>query len=61
MSQVEVPDILEPCHHSACGGHFFGELTSLENVTFGLHCFRIHTIMLESVMLAKCMLGMILE
>ena len=27
MSQVEVPDILEPCHHSACGGHFFGELT----------------------------------
>ena len=27
MSQVEVPDILEACHYSACDGHFSGQLT----------------------------------
>ena len=27
ISQVEVPDILEACHDSACGGHFSGQLT----------------------------------
>ena len=27
VSQVEVPDILEACHDSACGGHFSGQLT----------------------------------
>ena len=29
---------------------------SLKHVIFGLYCFRIHTTMLESVMLAKGML-----
>ncbi len=27
MLQVEVPDILEVCHNSACGEHFSGQLT----------------------------------
>ena len=33
----------------------------LELATFGLLCLKIHTIMLKCVMLAKDMLGMILE
>ena len=27
VSQVEISDILEVCHDSACGGHFFDQLT----------------------------------
>ena len=64
VSQVKVPDILEACHDSACGGHFLVNLHAnkyLEHTTFGLPCFRTHTIMLESMMFAKGMLGMILE
>ena len=64
VSQVEVPDILEACHDSACGGHFSGQFTGqkyLELAIFGLPYLRTHTIMLESVMLAKDILGMILE
>ena len=33
----------------------------LERATFGLPCFKSHKIMLENVILAKGMLGMILE
>ena len=64
MSQVEVPNILEACHDSACGGHFQVNLQArkyLKQDTLGLPCLRTHTIMLESVMLAKGIQGMILE
>ena len=27
VSQVKIPDILQVCHDSACGGHFSGQLT----------------------------------
>ena len=32
----------------------------LKHVIFGLHCFKIHTTMLVSVMFVKCMLEMTL-
>ena len=35
MSELEVPIILEVCHDSACGGHFYGQLTCQEILRAG--------------------------
>ena len=46
VSEAEVPDIITPCHDSACGGHFSGQLTGQKILRAGyvcLSCLRILT------------------